>query len=159
MIRVPLRNRAKQVVAHFLVDDEDAGLATEFRWSLNANGYAWRSIMGGTRHVYLHRQLLGLERGDRRQVDHVNRNKLDNRRSNLRVVTPAENRQNTPALGGSSRHRGVRWDAARGKWAASVQLDRKHRYVGRFDTEDEAAQAAAAFRRKHMPYSAEDVAA
>lgn len=154
MIRLRLRNRAGEVVAEALIDDEDAALAS-YGWVLNSNGYAWRSIMGGRRHVYLHREVLGLERGDGRQADHINRDRLDNRRSNLRVVTPGQNRQNTPPLGGTSRFRGVSWDRARHKWIASVQVNRRHHYVGRFTSEADAATAVAEARRRLMPYSEE----
>ena len=153
-----MHNRAGEVIGHFVVDDEDIPLAARYSWVLNSNGYAWRSIMGGTRHLYLHRELLGLGLGDRRQADHANRDRLDNRRANLRIATPGQNAQNKPSLGGSSPFRGVSWDRSRRKWTAAVQLNGRRHQVGRFDDEREAAEAAAAFRRIHMPFSDEAVA-
>lgn len=153
---LPLRNRLGKVIAYALIDAADADQMGQWRWTLNTNGYVWRSVNGGRRHVYLHRSLMEREPGDGLFVDHVNRDKLDNRRENLRVVTPAESRQNTPSLGGTSGHRGVSWDRHRGKWKAAAQLDRRMHHLGRFDTEDEAAEAVRRWRAKHMPFATED---
>lgn len=105
------------------------------------------------RHFRLHRELLGLSESDTREVDHINRDRLDNRRCNLRVVTHAQNGQNVPAQGGTSPHRGVSFCRQTGRWRAHVMIDGKQNQLGRFDTEQEAAIAAAAFRRKHMPFA------
>lgn len=146
-------HRRSGVVAHALVDAADADDVLRYRWTLNANGYAWRSVEGGRRHVYLHRAIAGATWGDGVYVDHINRDRLDCRRENLRVVTPRQSAQNKPALTG--RFRGVSFDTARGKWQAAAQLDGRRYAIGRYATEDEAASAAAAWRRDHMPFSEE----
>jgi hypothetical protein len=69
----------------------------------------------------------------------------------LRVVTRAENGQNLPAGRGSSPHRGVTFRAAEGRWVAQARLNYRCVTLGRFPTEAEAAAAASAFRREHMP--------
>jgi hypothetical protein len=108
----------------------------------------------------MHREVLGLAADDSRVVDHVNRDRLDNRRSNLRLLSAAENAQNQgPARGSTSRFRGVHWCASRRKWVARVKIDGRHRNLGRFDDELEAARVAAAYRAEHMPFSAEALAA
>lgn len=104
----------------------------------------------------MHRQILGLEAGDGCEVDHRNGDGLDNRRSNLRLVTRAQNKQNVSARGGYSKHRGVTFDRRRQKWKAQVKLNGTTHNVGRFDDELEAARAASAFRRQHMPFSEAD---
>lgn len=152
-IRIPLIDgRDGSVVGHTLIDDADARLA-DFTWRLGRTGYAVRWRDGGT--IYLHREVLGLERGDGLEADHVNRDRLDNRRANLRATTRRENGQNLPSQAGTSRHRGVCLDRASGKWTAQVKLDGRKRHLGYFSTEDQAAAAAAAFRREHMPHSVE----
>jgi hypothetical protein len=135
---------------------EDALLAFD-QWCLNPNGYAWRNdrLGVGAKHVYLHRAVLGLVPGDGLYVDHINRNRLDNRRENLRRVTPAESRQNTPSIGKSSRYRGVSFDRRRGLWIAQAHLEGRLHHLGRFDTEIEAAMAARAWRLEHMPFTVE----
>lgn len=156
---IPLRDRTKAVIAHAIVDAADMPDVGRFEWCLNANGYAWRNDWKNRpRHVYLHRHLAGGKPGDGLYVDHVNRDKLDNRRANLRLLTPRESAQNKPSIGGTSSHRGVHWDAHRSKWAAHVQLDGIMHALGRFASEEEAAGVARQWRLEHMPATVEDIA-
>lgn len=141
---IPLRDRAGSVIAHAIVDAEREDWVNQWRWSLDSAGYAHRST------VRLHRELLGLKRGDGLKTDHRNRNKLDNRMTNLRVATTALNSQNRGGWG-ASKHRGVCWH--RGRWVAQATVNYKHHHLGRFASEDEAAAVAAAFRREHMPFA------
>lgn len=125
---------------------------------MHRGGYASRMDKTGPRPrmVLMHREIVGLSIGDPRQVDHRNRNGLDNRKVNLRIASNAENHQNTGAHRGSTSNlRGVSWDRQTGRWRAQVTLHGRNRNLGRFGTEAEAAEAAAAFRRQHLPYSIE----
>lgn len=100
---------------------------------------------------------MGLDPGDPRQPDHINGDRLDNRRSNLRLLTHAEQAQNRAAVAGrSSRFRGVWWDQQRRLWVAQVKMQGKTRIVGRFTDELEAATAASQVRETHMPHSNEE---
>lgn len=145
MIRIPLRARDGSVRAYALIDDEDAHLAA-FAWRCHGS-YAARSP--GT--VLLHREVLGLVPGDGLQGDHINGDKLDCRRTNLRVGTQALNGQNILR---TSRYRGVTFEA--GRWRARATLGGRNKHLGRFNTEQEAAVAAAAFRAQHMPFANEE---
>lgn len=159
-VRIPLYGSGGKVVGYSLVDGVDAGLAA-YRWHMNHNGYAVHSVnQRGNRHTLrMHREILGMARGDKREVDHRNLDKLDNRRSNLRVATRAQNAQNQPAQPGrTSRYRGVHWHVRREKWRAQATLDGRQHFLGSFDSEDAAAAAVAAFRREHMPFAAEAMA-
>ena len=155
-MRVPLFGPGMVIVGYTLIDDEDAEFVNQWSWRMLPKLYVCRSD-GARRTVYLHRALLGLERGDRRQADHINRDRLDNRRSNLRIVTAAQNRQNVRATGGYSVFRGVTFHRGERKWQAQAQLNGKHTTIGRFSTEEAAAAAAAAWRREHMPFSEDAV--
>jgi hypothetical protein len=105
----------------------------------------------------MHRFLMGLDFGDRREVDHINGDKLDNRRANLRVVTHAQNGQNVRiSIPRTSSYRGVYWITARGRWAAKAKLNGQDVWIGLFDDEREAALAAEAYRRSHMPFAEPD---
>jgi hypothetical protein len=95
----------------------------------------------------MHRTICGLERGDGRYVDHLNHDKLDNRRANLRVVSNAENvRNRAPRVYGSSRFRGVSFCKRTGRWVAQVTIGGHNHFLGRHVTEEQAAQAAESFR-------------
>lgn len=75
-------------------------------------------------------------------ADHENGDCLDNRRTNLRECTSAQNAQNSASrAGSSSQFKGVTWDRSRGKWMAAIQAEGKARTLGRFDDEAEAARA------------------
>jgi hypothetical protein len=90
----------------------------------------------------MHREIMGLSAGDPRKVDHINHDRLDNRRSNLRIVSKSQDVQNTPKRKGcSSRFKGVCCDQRRGKWVASIQIDGRSRHLGRFEIEEDAARA------------------
>ena len=89
----------------------------------------------------MHRVLMGLEEGDSRVVDHKNRDKLDNRKSNLRVVTQAENQRNRSKhkIGGS-KFLGVSRTKS-GFMARMYDFDGRQIYLGSFRHEIEAAEA------------------
>lgn len=136
-----------------LIDAADTALAS-VHWRLHrsdTNLYVRGYVRG--RRQFMHRVICGLEPGDRRVVDHINGDTLDNRRANLRVVTPAQNAQNQGARAG--RFRGVSFDKSRGLWLASATLNGKRTTIGRYATEDEAGLAAAAWRADHMTHSEE----
>lgn len=153
-IRIPLRRRDGAIRAHALLDATDAHLA-ELRWCLNGQGYVIRNIKvdGRCKAVMLHREVLGLQRGDPMEGDHINRNALDNRRSNLRIVTHAENQHNKGSCGGSSQYRGVTWDRINLKWIAQCKLAGRCNFLGHYADEAEAAAVAAAFRLQHMSHA------
>lgn len=153
-MEIPLANRRGEIVAVALVDPEDHPILMQWRWCRYADGYAGRRTPAGM--LLMHRQIMGLQPGDPREVDHRNRITLDNHRSNLRIVTHAEQQQNLPAMGGTSRFRGVSWDAKNGKWRATVILDGKQHSCGRHADEVDAALAAEAFRRERMPFALPD---
>jgi hypothetical protein len=146
-----------------LVDADVYEWAQRWQWKLSDWGYVIRA--GNNRS--LHRMVLGLEPGDKRQGDHKNGNKLDCRRSNLRIVTYAQNRQNERArrtYGGkppASKHRGVfrRSEAymakrANGKpWYVKHKFEGKEHLGGHYATEEEANQVAIEWRKQHMPFS------
>lgn len=67
-------------------------------------------------------------------IDHVNRNKLDNRIENLREATKRENMLNS----NHSEKGGVCFDSSRGKWRAYLKKEGKQFFLGRFDTREEA---------------------
>lgn len=153
---IPLRARDGSVRAMVLVDADDYDWLNASRWSL-IRGYAYRGKRRGDEGrgtVLMHRQIMGLETGDPREVDHVNGDGLDNRRSNLRVVDKREQQQNLRSHGDSrSKYRGVSLHKRTGTWVVQVQIDRKRHCLGYYADEDEAGRVAADFRRQHMTHA------
>lgn len=160
--RIPLRARGGSVRAWALVDAADYDWLNQWRWSLGPNGYVIRGTTGAGRRggprvracYRMHREILGLKAGDPRQCDHLNGDPLDNRRTNLRIVTRAQQAQNRAAnRGGTSRHRNVNWHRGRGKWQVQVMVSGVRYQLGYFDDEDEAGRVAAEFRAERMTHA------
>jgi hypothetical protein len=86
---------------------------------------------------------MGLAIGDPREVDHRDGDPLNNRRSNLRVVTSAQNAQNLAATLRSSRYRGVDWHKPRKRWRARATVGGVVHHLGHFSSEEQAAEAGA----------------
>ena len=72
------------------------------------------------------------------QVDHINGNKLDNRKENLRLCTNGSNNRNKLARTG---FKGVHQARISGKWIAQITKNYKVKHLGSFDTDTEAATA------------------
>jgi HNH endonuclease len=91
--------------------------------------------------VPMHRIILGLPPGRIPEVDHRNGDGLDNRRSNLRIATPPENgpNQRPQRRATSSRFKGVSWHDASHAWMAKITVRGDQRYLGCYQTEEEAA--------------------
>lgn len=156
MKSIPITHR-KSIVAYALVDDDDFETLETFRWGRTPQGYAVRFEVadGARRHILMHRHILGLDVESGMHTDHRNHDRLDNRRENLRAVTVAQNNQNLPSRGGSSRYRGVSYCKATGRWRADARLDGLTRNLGRYASEEAAAQAASVWRAKNMPFAIE----
>lgn len=158
------------LTGEYALVDREEGWVREFNWSKDRWGYARRRLPGpgAGDHIRMHREILGMPRNKRGDhsggvVDHINRDKLDNRRVNMRVVDgQAENMQNMGSKpGSSSKYRGVSWNKQKQKWYAYCRLNGKMISLGWFapDKEDEAARVASEYRAKHMPFSSDASAA
>lgn len=120
------------------IDAEDAEKLSGLCWHATSTGYAAGKNFEGVT-LYMHRLVTAAP--DDKFVDHINGDKLDNRKSNLRFCGPSENLANRGSQknGGTSSFKGVAFDKARGKWTAQVCFKGK-RICGRFGTEIEAAR-------------------
>lgn len=157
---VPLCGRNGKVRTHAIIDAIDAVFVSQWRWSLDSNGYARRVEVvgkgkGAKRLTFkLHRELLGLTRGDGLEGDHRDLNRLNNRRNNLRIVPQGSQPQNQPShAGSSSSYRGVSWDAGNRKWKAEITVRGERMYLGLFEHESDAGEAARIARERLMPYA------
>ena len=115
-----------------LVDDEDQYLLSQYNWRLSSNGYV--CAYHNNKKLYLHRLICT----GKPTIDHINKNKLDNRRSNLRPATYSENNANIGKRSSNKTgYTGVFWRKDRNRYVVSVA----NVYVGSFDSLIEAAKA------------------
>ena len=126
-----------------IVDDEYFDEVNQYNWYSN-NGYAVRSVeisKGKRTKQQMHRIITNCPDGF--EVDHINHDKLDNRKSNLRVCSTSENQQNQKirTKAKTSSYKGVNFDKHAGKWRARIMLNNKREYLGYFTNEIDAAIA------------------
>lgn len=141
-----------------LYDPVDDPIVSRFKWRVHLSGstrkpYAVTYL--NKKPLGMHRLIMGLP--SHMEIDHINGNGLDNRRENLRICTPAQNRQNAP--GWAKRkcpYKGVskitKWRRARSTtpiWEARICYDSKQRVIGTYLTPQEAAHAYDAQARIH----------
>jgi hypothetical protein len=129
-----------------LCSDEDYESLAKFKWRafLAINPKTWYGLRGGGREtVYMHRQILGLKKGDGLEVDHCDHNGLNCQRENLRVTMRSGNQHNKRKQRGTSSHfKGVYWHKASGAWQAYIRPPlKKSIYLGQYEDEVEAARA------------------
>lgn len=102
--------------------------------------------------MFLHRLLMNA--AEDMEVDHINHDTLDCRRTNLRVVTKAQNLQNLRDGARPSRSgvRNVAWNTQKQQWTVQMFVDNKAYYFGHYSSIEEAAQVAQAARKRLMPH-------
>lgn len=124
-----------------IVDDEQVEALSAFRWrakpaqKTQSGWYVFRTTPSGL--VYLHRQILDAPKGT--EVDHINGDGLDNRKSNLRLATRSQNNANTRFPVASTGFRGVHSDRTRRKYRPSIQVNGRAIIGPRCDLAIEAA--------------------
>lgn len=103
--------------------------------------------------VYLHRLIMSCPKG--LFVDHINHDTLDNRKSNLRICTVAENTRNSvKSSRNSSGYKGVSWNSKNKNWRVQINVDNRHIEVGSFKDKVEASKAyLQASKQYHRQFS------
>lgn len=136
-----------------IVDDEDFERINHLKWYLSDRGYALHK----TRTIYykprksgeiiparkgkitrMHRFILNTPEG--MVTDHINGDKLDNRKENLRYCTQGQNLRNQRRTRSKSVYKGVK-ETLQGSFQARIQINKKQIYLGNFKTPIEAARA------------------
>lgn len=120
------------------IDQEDWNLISSYKWYLDKGGYV---VTSGQYNIKLHRLIMNAKRDD--IVDHINQDKLDNRKCNLRLATKSQSEMNKSKRRGkhTSNFKGVSFHKPRNKWRAHITINGQYRHLGLFDNEVEAAKA------------------
>lgn len=139
-----LKSKFKQIELsqnkYALISSVDYEYISQWKWSYDSHGYARR--LGKDKKIYMHRILMNPPTG--KVVDHINGDKLDNRRSNLRICNHAENlRNHKPLRNNTSGFIGV--SRSNNKWRAYAGPRDSVKHLGTFDTPEEAARVRDAF--------------
>lgn len=140
---IKLNNGAKATV-----DEQDYNFLIQFNWWIHSDGYAYRQVTSGrtknsrgdVQSIMMHRVIMNTPAG--MDTDHINRNKLDNRRSNLRIVTRTQNNYNMGLkTNNTSGHRGVSFNKRLKKWRAYIGGVKTRVELGHFATKQQAIEA------------------
>lgn len=128
------------------VDTDDLEKVKNHTWRMNTNGYAETEHNRKT--IRIHRLLMDAPKN--LVVDHINHDKKDNRRSNLRLCTYAENNHNV-AIGKSKKSniRGVSWSKREQRWRAKIVVNKKEIGLGYYKNINDAIKARKEAEKKY----------
>lgn len=130
---IVLYDKSGKKVGEATIDTEDVELCKQYKWHMRKSRntyYAATTVNGGNK-IFLHRLVLSYSGCD--DVDHVDRNGLNNVKSNLRVVSRSKNIVNQDSRGYT--------ETPSGRYAARVMRNYKQIYIGTYDTPEEAISA------------------
>lgn len=126
--RVKLYDAQCNHIATAIIDAENVNKIRYTKWKLSSSGYAANTPKFSGSNKHMHREILSTDQF----VDHINHNKLDNRKCNLRIVTKAQNTMN-------SNFKGVSPNGC--KWYAHIKINQKMLNLGNYLDEEEALYA------------------
>ncbi len=128
-----------------IVDDEDYEELSKYKWHAfksrpTSATYAIRNPPNKKTTRRMHRLIMNPKKGE--QVDHINGNGLDNRKSNLRICTNTQNQYNRKLnRRNKTGYKGVHWNKEKCKYRASIRHNKKLVFIGDFNSPIEAAKA------------------
>lgn len=122
---IELYDKYYNVIAKAIIDAEDIPLVHNIKWQLNGNGYVYNNSDAS---IFLHRRILGVDA----MVDHKNGNRLDNRKTNLRITDHSTNQMNINYAGVYPHDN---------RWIAKIKIHQKQVHLGVFVYEEEAKYA------------------
>jgi hypothetical protein len=131
---IPLRNIEGKIIDFALVNPEDFDNINKIYWNKNASGYA-QSTLGLMHHI-----ILGKPEEENYIIDHIDNNRLNNTRENLRFANKSQNSQNAPKLKETtSKYKGVHWQKDCKKWRCRSNGS-GNIHLGLFDNEIDAGK-------------------
>lgn len=136
-----------------IIDKDDYDKISKIRWYKDSNGYVRGNGSAGTfKSVLLHQLILdrvGVKDG--MEIDHINGNKLDNRKCNLRIVNRIQNSRNKDVIKtNTSGYTGVSYNKERNAWDSYITVNYKKINLGRYKYKDEAIKARKEAEEKYF---------
>lgn len=125
-----------------IIDADDLEKVLKHHWNMSKKGYIYSKFMENkiSKIVYIHRLVLGVK--DKRIVDHINGNPLDNRKCNLRIVSRLENVWNHKEfITNTSGFTGIKKNKKGKEWSAFIGYKNKYIHLGSFDNKQDAINA------------------
>lgn len=126
---------SKGKVFDCLIDKNDYEKIKEIRWSI-CNEYAYNKTFG-----FLHRYITNCD--DNMTVDHINHDKLDNRKCNIRICSNQQNNWN-------KKSKGYYWNKRNKNWNAEIRINNKKIFLGAFNDEELAKQVRRDAEKKYF---------
>jgi len=124
-----------------IVDEENYVNLNQWKWYSHARGYVYRDTQKNKKktRIYMHRYIMKPQKG--MEIDHINHNPLDNRKSNLRICEQRQNSINRRSIRGKSIYKGVYWHNQIKKWHSSIKGKNRKISLGCHETQEDAAKA------------------
>jgi hypothetical protein len=142
-VMLPVKSNGKWL--YTFVDVQTFMNVKDYNWHLGNRGYAMTHVRkedGSRTQVGIHRMAMNLSFGDKVDVDHIDGNKLNNHRRNLRICDRSENLSNRGfQKNNTSGYKGVCFDKRANKWMSQIQHQGRKIHIGYYFTPEEAAHA------------------
>lgn len=143
--KIKLYDSKQNEIGEAIIDTEDVDRVKNYKWRVKLGGTNRSKcncvLTGNAKETYtnsLHRHIMNCPKS--LYVDHINGNRFDNRKSNLRICTNQENCFNTVKLcTNTSGYKGVNLDKSRNKWVSEIKFSGKKIFIGRYNNIEEAA--------------------
>lgn len=143
IVALPLQNSAEICLVNF----SDLCFAINFKWSVDSRGRVYRSKKG-SRTERLAQTIMNED-----NIDHIDRNHMNNIRTNLRSSTLCQNQANRgkpTTRQFTSKYKGVNWHKNNKRWEAGIKVNGIRKFIGSFTDEVEAAKAYNKAAIKHF---------
>jgi len=140
--KIILRNIKQNISGVCFIDKDDFDLVKNYKWFLNRHGYCVTKSIDHVTNTPIHKVLM--EYSDNLMCDHIDNNPLNNKRSNLRIVSPRQNSMNMSRK--STNQSGVAGVSkytrdSKDKWTAVITVNYESIYLGRYTSFDECVKA------------------
>jgi len=132
-----LYDKQGNIVNVSIIDLDDVFKVSKFKWGINGKS---KYVRNSDKGIYLHRFILDYH--GELEVDHIDRNPLNNIKSNLRITTHINNMHNiSKPCDNHTGIIGVIWDKERNKWRVEIQFNSKTIHIGRFENKEDAIKS------------------